>query len=464
MSRAVVGGCLAAVVMLVAGACRRQPVAETPPHLIVVCIDTLRADHVGSWGYARPTTPAIDKLASRGTMFMDALAPSSWTVPSVASLFTSLPPAKHGAGIVGDTRRLQEHEPPRQIAPIVPTIAKLLARHGFRTGLFSANPFLYGRFKDGFETAQVERIDATKLTDASLAWLDRADSRPGFLYLQYMDAHQPNLPPSPFFQAFPAADGRPHELRHSDWSYGQVSDLEDPEFRAFRDHRVAVYDGAIRYVDSELARLFEALDRPPYRGRSIIVVTADHGEEFWDHALEQSSFRDDPRGIWGIGHGHTMFQELLHVPLFFVGPGVASGQKDPCPASLLDIAPTLLARTAATQLPNSAGENLWPRLERTSRRCTDRPRSASSPAYGPNSAALVSSGFKVIETLGRSPQLFDLRQDPGETRNLASSAPGRLQAMRSHIAPIQSIESGPGGVRPPENSELAKELRALGYL
>ena len=445
-------------------ACREPAPPPVPLHLVVVCIDTLRVDHVGAWGYSRPTTPTIDALAARGTLFEDALATSNWTVPSVASLFTSLSPARHGAGISGEVRRLQESEPPRQIPPIVPTLAKSLGRNGYRTGLFSANPFLYGHFKDGFETARVERVDATTLTDAVLSWLDRADARPSFLYAHYMDAHQPNLPPAPYFQAFATPDGQPHGSEHADWSYGAVVDVEDAGFRTFRDHRIAVYDGAIRYLDAQLARLFTALEQAPYRGRTLLVVTADHGEEFWDHALEQSRWRDDPRGFWGVGHGHTMYQELLRVPLIVAGPDVAAARRDPCPVSLLDVAPTLLAAARLEPFPRQEGVDLGPRLREHPGECPDRGRSASSPAYGRDSAAVVLGGWKAIRPLGRPALLFDLEQDPGETRDLSAAQPRRLALLLRALSRMQPVGSKGLGVAPPKDSELAEELRALGYI
>ncbi len=447
-------------------ACASPPPSppEPPQHLIVVCVDTLRADHVGAWGYGRDTTPTIDALAARGALFADTVATSPWTVPSVASLFTSLLPRRHGAGTAGDVRFLREGEAPAQIPPIVPTLAKVLVRNGYRTGLLSANPFLYGRFKDGFEHAHVERIDATRLTDEALSWLAEADPRPVFLYLQYMDAHQPNLPPDPYFQIFPASDGRPHGREHSDWSYGQVTDLEDPGFRTFREHRIAVYDGAVRYLDAELGRLVARLDRPPFRGRTTLVVTADHGEEFWDHVLEEGRRADDPRKLWGIGHGHSMYQELLRVPLLFVGPGIEPGRRDPCPASILDIAPTLLARAGLPPLPHQQGIDLGERLAGLGSDCRPRARIAASPAYGPNSAAILLDGWKAVEAFGRPPELFDLRSDPAERHDLASDQRRRLAALLAILRRAQPIDSKTQGPSGPVPAELTEELRALGYL
>ena len=136
--------------------CRKPRVAVPVRNLVVICIDTLRADHVGAWGYERATTPAIDALARRGVRFANAFSTSSWTVPSVASILTSLPPALHGAGVFGQVRQLSETQPPHQVSAEIPMLAQHVSALGYRTALFSANPFLYGRFKDGFETAVVD--------------------------------------------------------------------------------------------------------------------------------------------------------------------------------------------------------------------------------------------------------------------------------------------------------------------
>lgn len=450
----------AMLLLLATGGCR--PAA--PRHLVVVCIDTLRADHVGLWNYARATTPVIDALGARGVIFENTLATSSWTVPSVASIFTSQPPELHGAGVGGDIRDLRPGEPPRQPAEGMPMLAGHARAQGYSTGLFSANPFLYGRFKDGFESALVERIDATRLTDAALEWLARADDRPRLLYIQYIDAHQPNRPPDPYFQMFAAEDGEPHEARHGDWSYGQARDLADPEFRRFRDHRVAVYDGSVRYIDNEIGRLLAVLDRPPFRGQTVVAITSDHGEEFWDHAEEGAASADDPRGFWGVGHGHTMYQELLQVPLLIAGPGFTGGRREPCPTTLLDLAPTLLAAAGLEPLPGAAGLDLGRRQPDARGMCEDRVLRASSPAYGRNRSAVVIGNWKLIESTGASPLLFNLARDPAERRDLSAEAPKRLASMRRHVRGLNSPDGTAPGVQPESDEKLEAELRALGYL
>lgn len=461
------GAALAAGLTMLActSGCRAPAKSAPVRHLVVICIDTLRADHVGAWGYSRATTPAIDELVRRGSRFSKAFSTSSWTVPSVASIMTSLPPALHGAGVFGEVRLLGDTNPPRQVESTIPMLAEHVSALGYRTALFSANPFLYGRFKDGFATAVVERVDATQLTDRALAWLDDPDPRPGLLYLQYMDLHQPNRPPDPFYQYFATPDGKPHEPRHGDWNYGGVRDLKDPGFQAFRDHRIAVYDGALRYTDSQIARLLARLDAPPFRGQTLVVLTSDHGEEFWDHALEQAAMGDDPRGFWGIGHGHTLYEELLHVPLVVSGGRFAGGGTDPCPASLLDIVPTLLAAAELPGLFRMLGRPLpVPDDPTPPARCPSRPLAASATAYGPDSHSLRLQNWKLLEAHGRKDQLFDLDEDPQERHDRAADTPSTLEAMQRRLRKIREMEPPAIGAEPPANPELVEELRALGYI
>jgi len=443
-----------AVVLGASSGCR----SPGPParDLVVVVVDTLRADHVGAYGYTRPATPEIDRLAGRGTLFRVARSTSSWTVPAVGSLFTSLYASQHGAYVPGEIKNLS-NTPTLQLAVGIETVADRLSAQGYATALFSANPFLYGRFKSGFETAQVERVDAKTLTDVALAWLARVETRPRFLYVHYMDVHQPNTPPEPYFSLFPVAEGGKREPRHGDWSYENETAEESAEFRRFRAHRIATYDGAIRFVDGEIARLAAALS--PDR-RPLIVVTSDHGEELWDHAAIQEQWRDDPRGIWGIGHGHTLFEEILRIPLIVVGGGFASGRQSDCPASLLDLAPTLFAAARLDPAPGWRGTDLEALAGDA---CPERILAAESLAYGPMSRALLTGRLKLTLRADRV-LLHDLRRDPAESRDLAVRLPNQTEVLRRELDRQLSSAPAVAGESMQLDDALRRELKALGYL
>lgn len=462
---------LGAVLMLLAcTACSSggdAPELRPARNLVVFCIDTLRGDHVGTYGYDRETTPQIDSLASKGVVFMDAYAHSSWTVPATASLLTGLYPSGHGAGIEGQIRKLADDSPLLQIRPEVDTLATLLQRSGLRTGLFSANPFLFGRFTSGFDRAEVRRRDAAELTEDALAWLGEVSEEPFFLYLQYMDLHQPIAPPSPYWELFPVAGGGAREERHGNWSYGGLrsdEDVRDPEFQSYRAHRTALYDGALRFVDEQIRRLYRRLEELGRAEDTLVVVTSDHGEEFWDHALEQYALGGDPRGHWGIGHGHSMFEEVLRVPLILAGPGISAGLRVDCPARHIDLVPTVLQLLGLPPAPRVSGRSLvQPGIPGES--CQEVPIVAESPAYGPDSKAVIWRRRKLIVRSDGVELLFDLRRDPGERRNLAPSQPNLASALRRILErELVGADDLEASTPMPIDEETKRELRALGYL
>jgi len=193
----------AALMMLMLGAAAALVAAGRWPaprpavkNVVVLCIDTLRADHMSAYGYRRATTPRLAALARRGVLFEHASAAAPWTVPSVASLLTSLYPGEHGAGVAGEVRHLDE-QTPAQLRPEVETLGDILHAAGFRTALLSGNPYLWGRFQRGFDTAVADHRTAGELTDRAIAWLRREPRKPFFLYLQYMDLHSRSRHPRP---------------------------------------------------------------------------------------------------------------------------------------------------------------------------------------------------------------------------------------------------------------------------
>ncbi|HEV8581913.1 MAG TPA: sulfatase [Thermoanaerobaculia bacterium] len=462
---------IACVAAVASAACSSSESGAAPAarNLVVICIDTLRADHVSSYGYARQTTPFIDELARAGTLFANAYAHSDWTVPSTASLLTSLYPSEHGAGIEGESRLLGETTPVLQIRKGVRTLATRLHRTGFRTGLFSANPFLYGSFERDFDAAEVERKNAAELTAAALRWLDQTAGDRFFLYVQYMDLHQPVEPPPPFFNLFPVAEGGVRGREHTDWSFGGIQDqraLEDPAFRRYRAHRIALYDGALRFIDEEIRRLYRRLEQAGLAKQTLVVITSDHGEEFWDHALAERASGHDPRGIWGVGHGHSMYEELLRVPLILRGPGVAESRRLTCPVRHVDVMPTVLDLLGLAGGPGLRGRSLVPMLAKSPEAddCTAVPLIAESPAYGPDSKAVIWKGRKLIVRSQGGDFLFDLRDDPGERRNLLGTPPHLAAGLRAILTRELAGVHGPRAEPLTLDEKTKRELRALGYL
>jgi arylsulfatase A-like enzyme len=432
---------------------------------IIIVIDTLRADRVGHLGAKRPTTPRVDQLARDGTTFADAHANSPWTVPSTATILTSLYPTEHGAQVEGPVRNLGE-TPPRQIRDGVPTLATILAGVGFRTGLFSANPYLYGRFKDGFQMSVVDRVAADRITDNALEFIEAAGPNRFFVHIQYMDLHQPLEPPEPFFDMFTTPEAGPRDSRHKEWAFSDGTNLETKQFSDFRANRLALYDGALRFVDTEIGRLLDALSRAGVLDETLVMVTSDHGEEFWDHAALEASLGGDPRGIYGIGHGHSMFEELLRIPLVFAGPGVHGGLVVNEPISLLDVAPTILGFLKVDPPAGMRGTNLRQMLGGDTE---SRPPSymiyAESPAYGPDSWTLIEGGWKLIERDDGVILLFDLDHDPGETTNKTTNFQDKVIMMNDKVARLQaSFEFAEPAESLPIDEATEEQLRVLGYV
>lgn len=261
----------------------------------------------------------------------------------------------------------------------------------------------------------------------------------------------------------PRRSRRRAQPEHGNWSYGTQTDLDDEAFRRFREHRVAVYDGTLRYLDDEVARLLEGLRRAGRLDDTLVVVTADHGEELWDHAAEEAADPARVREIWGVGHGHTMYEELLHVPLVLRGPGFREGRRSGCAATLLDLFPTALASLGLPPSPAARGADLFASLaSEAAGDCGERPLFASQPAYGRERRAVRVGRWKRIETTGAPPLLFDLESDPAERHDLSAverAINARLRELLAELPP--AVATGDEGAVPLESEE---DLRALGYL
>lgn len=464
-----------AVAVVLAG-CDRQAVdsgrdARAPAaaaNVVLIVVDTLRADHLGCYGHERDTSPTIDRLAVRGARFESVQAPSPWTVPSTASILTSTYPSEHGAEITGAMRDLSS-QPPSQIRDDVPMLSELLSEHQLSTALLSANPFLFGRFRSGFDLAVVERMSADRLTAETIAWIDSLPAGTRFFaHVQYMDLHQPLDPPRPYWRLFATPGAGSRDTRHSEWGYPQGEHLETAGFQSFRENRLALYDGAMRFIDDQIGVLLAALADRDLESSTLVVVTSDHGEEFWDHAEIGAAMGGDPRGYYGIGHGHAFFQELLHVPLVIAGPGVAGGTTVSGPGSLLDIAPTVIGRVGIPAPPEMRGLDLGPALAPPASktvRLAPRTMFASSPAYGPETWAMLSGSWKLIVRADGYRLLFDLSSDQGERQDLSGARPQLVEIYEAELNRHRAaFAQGRSSSVMEIDDELREALRALGYV
>lgn len=468
-----------------AGATPGPTAAATPAsggvgkaNVVLVLIDTLRPDRTGVGGYARPTTPFLDSLARSGVVFEQAYAPAPWTLPSVVSLMSSQPVCAHG--VVVDGQRL-----PRAFR----TLAQRLARHGYATASFYANPYAgplsgLGRGFDLARHASPIRLDWIR------SWLDEHSARPFFLYVHQTEPHNPYAAKPRFLDLFGGLS--PPELlairdryftfrrlTRVDFAAGRppgTTDNSPEQLRAMRHlARLApsiakAYDAAIREADDRVRRLFALLEERSLLGRTLFIVVSDHGEEFGEHG--------------GWLHDQSVYEELVRVLLLMRLPGGRyGGRRIRTPHSLIDVAPTILALAApGASAEGFAGASLLPEIRgrapgpadpsvlsmRVNRKKFYKPFRLRR---GDRNLVVRDGRWKAIWNLdlGRT-ELYDLERDPGEREDLAAREPARTarleQAARAFLA---SCSSPPGRqearpARAPLPPAVRQRLRELGYV
>jgi arylsulfatase A-like enzyme len=376
--------------------------APSRPLVVVYLVDTLRADHLPLYGYPRNTAPELTRLARDGVVFDQAIAPSSWTKPSVASLFTSLLPRDHGC--------LQFYAP---LDRSLVTLAEMLRPAGYVTGAVVANPILVSEaaaFGQGFSVfaAAREPLEAEGVVDDALRILDRSEGLPLLLYVHTMDPHAPYDAPTPFDRLFPASP------RPSPSGAGAVDAGDAPGL----DEVVREYDGEIAYGDREFGRLIRELERRGLYEDALVVFLADHGEELGE------------RGT--LGHGHSLFDELVRVPLVVKYPGGRyAGRRVARQVQMVDILPTVLA-AAGVRVPDGlAGRPLeesvsGPRVERPAPLET---KHREHVAYGARSE--LAKYVRTVEPADRE-SYIDLIEDPGERNGRSEPAvPGAAGLKRA---------------------------------
>jgi choline-sulfatase len=414
--------------------------------VIIISIDTLRADHLSAYGYPRRTSPNLDGLARESTLFLNCSAQSSWTASSVGSLFTSLYPEQHGS--FGKDRVIL---PAENV-----TLAEVLRDAGYYTAAFSSSPFIHPDFGfgQGFKEFGFDPTEnAGSLNELVLAWLGKRarTAGPFFLYVMYFDPHFSYSPPPPYRELFrDGPDGKPL------WDPAHVTridnlfDLNATVGRETFEYLKSEYDGEIAYADAEVGRLLRALKDAGVLDRAIVVLTADHGEEFLEHG--------------GFGHGNTLYQEVLHVPLLVRAPGFAPGAVRSEPVRQIDVMPTLLEMLRVPLPRPVEGRSLL------TEGLAGRPVfSACRHLFheGEVMRSLIAGGRKIILTEHPDKvELYDLAADPEEQRNLAREDPEMLKQMTDALigferGMIPSCLKVGEAAAPDRTDEL---LKSLGYL
>ena len=426
MSRRCWYGAASALVVLLAGACDRSHNGKAPklppdaPNVLLITLDTTRADRLGCYGYSKALTPVLDALAGSGVRFENAFCQAPLTLPSHASLLTSTYPPSNGlrfnaSGVLSDA---------------VPTLAAAFKDRGYRTGAFVAAWVLNSTFglNRGFDCYDDkfdidpsapggEERPADAVCDAALAWLNQAPQQPFFAWVHFFDPHLP-------YQAPPA----------------------------FREKLADPYDAEIAFMDSQIRRLLDWLDAGKCRDRTLVVAAGDHGEAFGEHGE--------------TSHGIFLYNTTVHVPLLFSFPShLAAGRTVSAGVRLIDIAPTILDLMKWEPGPNMQGDSLLPALEGRefaflpSYSETDYPRSGFgwAPLY-----CYTTQQWKYIDA--PRPELYDRAADPEELKNLVTERPDVASGL---LRDLNDLRSGMVK-RDAQNVELdergRRALSSLGYV
>jgi arylsulfatase A-like enzyme len=441
------------------------PPAVTGPNIILVTLDTTRADHLSPYGYSRPTTPNLDRLARHGVLFENAVAPSSWTLASHASIFTGLLPHQHGAnwGV--------------PLSPSSLTLAQILQSNGYETAGFSANCGFgsvrwgmahgYGLYqdfphpvRDGFAPTLIGRLvervsphltnpcpeasrrSASDVNTEVFGWFQSRSNRPFLLFINYFDPHAPYIPPpGPYqrrFGLFPASLGDLMDRTEHHTFAKLVSDSD-------RAALLEGYDNTLGFLDERVGSLMQFLADSLVWSNTVVIITADHGEAFGEHGT--------------YNHGWDLYREVLHVPLIILGAGIPAGRRVKSLVDIRDIFATVLdlaqVRPGRNHVSGSTLRRFWsPELDP---QFFDRDVISElyrSTAVGPDakdSISLTTNEWHYLRDSNGQVELYRYPVDPQEAHNLAGSTPeyertaaqlhARLcEAVVSSLNPLQGRE------------------------
>ncbi len=446
----------------------QAPVRGSGNPVILIVVDTLRADHLSLNGYSRPTSPALADWAKRGAHFQRTYATSPWTLPSFGSILTGMSPSSHAAGLLvpaqGDARHpdaagMSVAGVARFFARLdsdVPTLAEILREAGYATGAIVNNPFLHKRFglAAGFQDYNHESGNdavirpADQMVDLALAWVDGHQAEPFFLMLHLFDPHMNYDAPAPvrgrFTLPIPSRYALPIVDTPAIRSGAKGIEVQDRRFIT------AAYDEEVAFVDQEIGRFLRALEGRGLTGSALIIITADHGEELFDHE--------------SFGHGHSMYEELLRVPLLILGKGVSAGRAA-VPVSIMDVTPTVLDALELPVPDAIEGVSLWPTAHEGTPPAA-RLIFCERMEAPPERKAVVQWPYKLSsESNGASATLYDLSKDPRESKEIAAEHPKLKSLLQQRLEMRFDRDAGrESATRPEVDADTLERLRALGYL
>jgi len=408
--------------------------------IVLVSIDTLRRDHVGAYGYARPTTPRIDALAGQGLVLDDAVSASSWTLPAHLSLLTGSDPGAHGGVDMehGFNRRL-------------PALPELLRARGYATQAVTSHLYVSGVYglDQGFDHLDFHQDrKANDVADRAIDVLDRFGDRPFFVFLHFYDPHWHYDPPPETLALFESSYTGTLSGNWQDFSKRTRASLTPADLA----HLLALYDGEIRFTDDQVGRILDHLRERGMERNTLVLVTSDHGEEFLEH------------GSWE--HQKTLYEEVVRVPLLLRGPGVPV-RREGAQASLVDVAPTILDWAGLPIPPSVQGRSLLrPANERDAFGEPDHTADGTRKLFlrgGQGPWKAIFSLHRDSGALARE-EWYDLARDAGEASSGTPPA-AHAEALRQRaLARWRADRAGAAGPKVELTPEQRERLRALGYV
>jgi len=463
---------VALALVLGAAGCRERREPAPAPHpsaasgnrhnVLLVTIDTLRADHLGVYGYKRSTSPRIDAIARTGTVFESAYTFWPKTRGSMAVMLTGRRPSRNGYSKTHPV-----------LLDFNPTLASVLKEAGYRTAAIVDNPNVaaqngYAKGFDSYRESWEEGALATEadrmraITDGAIAFLRGASpERPFFLWVHYVNPHAPYTPSPPFDTIFrgPAAVAGPR-LRVVPGFHGGIPKRWAVRGQDRLGYYVAQYDGEIAAVDQEVGRIMDALEATAGGKKTVMVLTSDHGESLGEHD-------------YYFDHGEDLFEPSLAVPLVVKVPGGKAGVRSRVFASTLDVAPTVLDAVKVSYPPELGGISLLGEL-------VGKTAAGRERLFAQNDRNLVATWdrrFKIVGTPtddGMRYALYDRASDSGETRDVSKARPDELNAQRRVLEAFMEASEREwaqtrrllGSPPPPTklSPEACQKLESLGYV
>ncbi len=444
------------VLVLIAGVRLWPPSEKTGTSFLLIVVDSMRADHLGTYGYPRATSPRIDALAENGIVFTNAISQAPWTKPSVASLFTSTYTSVHR--VLYSKQMIDGEERSDILNAKFETMAEAFRSGGFATGGFGMKIHLrppFG-FDQGFEGYNMHARRAEKINRHALSWLRSAGADRFFMYIHYNDPHYPYNPRAGYGRF---GTTRPRVQINGDTKRafrGGVLELSQNDIRQLVD----LYDGEILYTDKYLGELIDSIESMGY-SNLFVIVTADHGEEFLEHG--------------DITHGQSLYSELVRVPLIVSGsalPPGSRGIRSDDAVQLIDLMPTMLDLAG---LPHPAGLQGISFSSILEQGASELPREAifterreiEDPGF---SEAVTDGRWKLIRdaVAGRN-MLYDLKADPGETIRLEDRNQGIVDEFISRLDAWVARNTSMHEQLLPEDTmpldpETEQRLKSLGYV